>query len=98
MDDEKIIFFEGLTIDYWYAVRVCMYVCIYFPVEMICMYVCVHRPNGFSEGPGGADYSDRQALAYHIYCPLSQPTALSKIPHRHTTLHCIALYCAISLT
>eukprot|EP01036_Dinobryon_divergens_P030515 gene30515-39769_t len=46
VDDEKIIFFEGLTIDYW--------------------------PNGFSEGPGGAEYSDRQALAYHIYCPLKE--------------------------
>lgn len=47
-DDEKIIFFEGLTIDYW--------------------------PNGFQQGPGGKDYNDRQALAYHIYCPLQDPT------------------------
>jgi len=44
VDDEKIIFFEGLTIDYW--------------------------PNGFDQGPGGAEYNDRQALAYHIYCPI----------------------------
>ena len=27
-------------------------------------------PVGFSEGPGGEDYNDRQALSYHIYCPL----------------------------
>ena len=44
VDDEKIIFYEGLTIDYW--------------------------PSGFSQGPGGAAYNDRQAYAYHIYCPL----------------------------
>lgn len=43
VDDEKIIFFEGLTIDYWQS--------------------------GFSAGPGGAEYNDRQAIAYHIYCP-----------------------------
>jgi endoglycosylceramidase len=43
VDDEKIIFFEGLTIDYW--------------------------QNGFTSGPGGAAYNDRQALAYHVYCP-----------------------------
>lgn len=42
-DDEKIIFFEGLTIDYWRS--------------------------GFTEGPGGPEYNDRQALSYHIYCP-----------------------------
>eukprot|EP00981_Chlorochromonas_danica_P009322 scaffold2613_cov159-Ochromonas_danica.AAC.9 len=43
VDDSKIIFFEGLTIDYW--------------------------QNGFSAGPGGVEYNDRQALAYHVYCP-----------------------------
>lgn len=53
VDDEKIIFFEGLTIDYF--------------------------PNGFTEGPGGADYNDRQALAYHIYCPLQSPTAKGEV-------------------
>ncbi len=37
VDDDKIIFFEGLTIDYW--------------------------PNGFTQGPGGAAYNDRQAFA-----------------------------------
>lgn len=48
-DDKKIIFFEGLTIDYW--------------------------PNAFTEGcPGGVEYNDRQAMAYHIYCPLQDPT------------------------
>mmetsp|Transcript_3259 Transcript_3259/g.4487 ORF Transcript_3259/g.4487 Transcript_3259/m.4487 type:complete len:530 (-) Transcript_3259:1604-3193(-) len=52
VDNQKIIFFEGLTIDYW--------------------------PNGFTEGPGGVEYNDRQALAYHVYCPLSQPTALKE--------------------
>lgn len=46
VDDEKIIFFEGLTIDYWV--------------------------DGFSQGPGGAEYNDRQALSYHIYCPLGE--------------------------
>ena len=25
-------------------------------------------PCGFSEGPGGPDYDDRQAYSYHIYC------------------------------
>jgi len=44
VDNEKIIFFEGLTIDYWQG--------------------------GFTETPGGSDYNDRQALAYHIYCPV----------------------------
>jgi len=53
VDDEKIIFFEGLTIDYW--------------------------PNGFTAGPGGADYNDRQAFAYHIYCPLQDPTAAKEV-------------------
>jgi len=24
---------------------------------------------GFTEGPGGPEYNDRQAFAYHIYCP-----------------------------
>ena len=43
VDDDKIIFFEGLTISYW--------------------------PLGFSAGPGGESYNDRQAIAYHIYCP-----------------------------
>lgn len=43
IDSEKIIFFEGLTIDYW--------------------------PNGFDAAPGPAEFNDRQALAYHIYCP-----------------------------
>jgi hypothetical protein len=27
------------------------------------------EPTGFTEGPGGADYADRQAFAYHQYCP-----------------------------
>eukprot|EP01038_Epipyxis_sp_PR26KG_P014384 gene14384-19301_t len=53
IDNEKIIFFEGLTIDYW--------------------------PNGFSQGPGGPDYNDRQALAYHIYCPLSSPSVKGEV-------------------
>jgi endoglycosylceramidase len=48
VDDEKIIFYEGLTIDYW--------------------------PIGFQETPGGSEYDDRQALSYHIYCPLSDPS------------------------
>ena len=26
-------------------------------------------PVGFDEGPGGVEYNNRQALAYHIYCP-----------------------------
>ena len=26
-------------------------------------------PVGFDEGPGGTEYNDRQALAYHVYCP-----------------------------
>lgn len=43
VDPNKIIFFEGLTIDYW--------------------------PNGFDEAPGDSSFNDRQALAYHIYCP-----------------------------
>lgn len=48
-DSEKIIFFEGLTIDYW--------------------------PNAFTEGcPGGVEFNDRQALAYHIYCPIQDPS------------------------
>lgn len=25
-------------------------------------------PDGFEQGPGGPEYNDRQALAYHIYC------------------------------
>lgn len=48
IDLQKIIFFEGLTIDFW--------------------------PNGFEEGPGGPEFNDRQALAYHIYCPVQDPT------------------------
>lgn len=48
VDDEKIIFFEGLTIDYF--------------------------PSGFTAGPGGESYNSKQALAYHIYCPLADPT------------------------
>lgn len=27
---------------------------------------------GFTEGPGGPDYNDRQAYAYHVYCPIFQ--------------------------
>lgn len=53
VDDEKIIFFEGLTIDYWQS--------------------------GFTQGPGGPAYNDRQALAYHIYCPLQDPTAAKEV-------------------
>ena len=26
-------------------------------------------PVGFSQGPGGPEYNDRQALSYHVYCP-----------------------------
>jgi len=48
VDDHKIIFFEGVTIDYWQS--------------------------GFSQVPGGVDYGDRSALAYHIYCPLQDVT------------------------
>lgn len=48
VDDEKIIFWEGLTVDYW--------------------------PSGFSASPGPVNYNDRQALAYHIYCPMHDPT------------------------
>lgn len=44
VDDQKIIMYEGLTIDYWQS--------------------------GFTQAPGGADYNDRQAYSYHIYCPL----------------------------
>lgn len=47
-DDEKIIFFEGVTIDYW--------------------------PSGFTSVPGGPEYASRSAIAYHIYCPLSEPS------------------------
>lgn len=48
-DTNKIIFFEGLTIDYW--------------------------PNAFTFGtPGGEEYNNRQALAYHIYCPIQDPS------------------------
>jgi endoglycosylceramidase len=53
IDDEHIIFFEGLTIDYW--------------------------PSGFSEGPGGSSYNDRQALAYHIYCPINNATLKKEV-------------------
>lgn len=53
IDDDHIIFFEGLTIDYW--------------------------PNGFSSGPGGSDYNDRQALSYHIYCPIQNATAEKEV-------------------
>lgn len=53
VDDEKIIFFEGLTIDYWQS--------------------------GFTQGPGGPAYNDRQALAYHIYCPLQDPSAAKEV-------------------
>lgn len=53
VDDEKIIFFEGLTIDYF--------------------------PNGFSAGPGGEAYNDRQALAYHIYCPVQDPSTKAEV-------------------
>jgi endoglycosylceramidase len=53
VDDEKIIFFEGLTIDYW--------------------------PGGFSEGPGGQDYNDRQMLAYHVYCPTDGGSAVKQL-------------------
>ncbi len=48
VDDEKIIFYEGVTIDYWQS--------------------------GFTQGPGDDKYSDRQAYAYHIYCPISNAT------------------------
>lgn len=48
IDDEKVIFFEPLTIDYW--------------------------PSGFETTPGGSEYDDRQALAYHIYCPFHDPS------------------------
>ena len=47
VDNNKIIFYEGLTIDYF--------------------------PNGFTSGPGSIEYSNRQALSYHIYCPV-QPS------------------------
>ena len=53
VDNEKIIFFEGLTIDYW--------------------------QNGFEKGPGNSEYNDRQVLAYHIYCPLSDPSVKNEI-------------------
>jgi endoglycosylceramidase len=53
VDDSKIIFFEGLTIDYWQS--------------------------GFSAGPGGVEYNDRQALAYHIYCPLQDPSGKKEV-------------------
>ena len=26
-------------------------------------------PVGFTQGPGGPEYNDRQALSYHVYCP-----------------------------
>ncbi len=53
VDDEKIIFFEGLTIDYW--------------------------PSGFTQGPGGESYNDRQMLAYHVYCPTSGGSAVKQL-------------------
>lgn len=49
VDAEKILFFEGLTIDYW--------------------------ASGFTAGPGGAAFNDRQALAYHVYCPASNASS-----------------------
>lgn len=49
VDNEKIVFYEGLTIDYW--------------------------PIGFQETPGGPEYNDRQAMSYHIYCPLNGTSA-----------------------
>lgn len=52
VDDDKIIFYEGVVIDYW--------------------------SSGFTAGPGGADYNDRQAYAYHIYCPLGNTTNIKK--------------------
>jgi len=42
VDDQTIIFFEGLTIDYW--------------------------ASGFTAAPGNAEFNDRQAISYHIYC------------------------------
>jgi endoglycosylceramidase len=50
VDNETIVFFEGLTIDYW--------------------------TSGFSSGPGGAAFNDRQALAYHIYCPAQNTSSV----------------------
>jgi len=50
VDDDKIIFFEGLTISYW--------------------------PTGFTAGPGGSNYNDRQAFAYHVYCPIELQSPL----------------------
>eukprot|EP00602_Paraphysomonas_sp_CaronLab_P009215 CAMPEP_0185034546 /NCGR_PEP_ID=MMETSP1103-20130426/24526_1 /TAXON_ID=36769 /ORGANISM="Paraphysomonas bandaiensis, Strain Caron Lab Isolate" /LENGTH=479 /DNA_ID=CAMNT_0027571247 /DNA_START=163 /DNA_END=1602 /DNA_ORIENTATION=+ len=43
VDDKKIIFFEGLSYNYWWS--------------------------GFTQGPGGPEYNDRQAISYRIYCP-----------------------------
>jgi len=52
VDDEKIIFFEGITIDYWQS--------------------------GFTQGPGGTSYNDRQAISYHIYC-VADPTKVEAL-------------------
>lgn len=48
VDNNKIIFFEGVTIDYW--------------------------PSGFETVPGGDEYKSKSVLAYHIYCPLTEPS------------------------
>ena len=39
-------------------------------------------PVGFTQGPGGPEYNDRQALAYHVYCPfIDSKNASSFIQH-----------------
>jgi endoglycosylceramidase len=53
VDNDKIIFWEGLTIDYF--------------------------PNGFTSSPGSVEYNDRQALAYHIYCPMHDPNLKTEL-------------------
>lgn len=32
--------------------------------------------NGFTEGPGGPSYNDRQVFSYHIYCAPTVPVTL----------------------
>ena len=33
---------------------------------------------GLTEGPGGPEYNDRQAYAYHIYCPFVKANGAPK--------------------
>ena len=35
-------------------------------------------PAGFTEGPGGEEYNDRQAFSYHVYCANSTQGVLGE--------------------